>query len=117
MDENVDHKERLKNERQHVQIAPNGIAILSIYAHWICPTPQNELLAPRRLFKKHTGEHQGEIISGIRKEYGIEKRICFLTGNNIEWNDVAVHAILRHFTPIFRQETVSAAACDSLVTS
>jgi len=81
MDEYVDHKERLEGELQHARsdiqlsfdmwTAPNGIAILSIYGHWISPsvTRQSELLALRKVFNKHTDEHQGEIIIGVVKEY------------------------------------------------
>jgi hypothetical protein len=111
MDEYADHKERLKDELRHARsdihlsfdmwTAPNGIAILSIYGHWIGPSGarQSKLLAFRRVFSKHTGEHQGEIIIGVVKEYEIEQRIGFLIGDDIASNDAAVHTILRRLYP------------------
>ena len=111
LDEYAEHKKRVQHEIGLAQsdihlsfdmwTAPNGTAILSIYGHWISPAGKriNKLLAFRRVYNKHTGEHQGEMIVEVSKEYGIEHRIGYLIGDNITSNDVAVHTVLSRMYP------------------
>lgn len=111
MDEYAEHKKRVQHEigltRSGVHLsfdmwtAPNDTAILSIYGHWINPegTRMNKLLAFRRVYNKHTGEHQGELIVEVFKKYGIEHRIGYIVGDNITLNDVAEHTVFSRMYP------------------
>lgn len=111
MDEYAEQKEGVKAELRlaksdiHLSFdmwtAPNGIAILSVFGHWISPsgTRQNKLLAFRRVYSKHTGEHQGEIVISVVREYEFEDRVGYIIGDNISSNDAAAHTILSRLYP------------------
>jgi len=81
--------------------APNYIAILSIYGHWISPSGQrmNKLLAFRRVFGKHAGENQAQIVLEVLRELRIQDRVGCLVGDNAAVNDTAVSAILGGLHP------------------
>ena len=52
--------------------APNYMSIPGVYGHWISPAGQrmNKLLAFRRVFGKHAGENQAQIVyKGQRCQY------------------------------------------------
>jgi len=90
--------------------APNYIAILSIYGHWISPSGQrmNKLLAFRRVFGKHAGENQAQIVLEVLRELRIQDRVGCLVGDNAAVNDTAVSAILGGLHPTLTKKQRSA---------
>lgn len=120
MDEYVAQKAVLKNELAqalsdvHLSFdlwtAPNYIAILSIYGHWISPSGQriNKLLAFRQVLGKHAGENQAQIVLEVLEELQIQDRIGCLVGDNAASNDTAVSAILTTLHPEYTKEQRSA---------
>ena len=115
MDEYVCQKEALKSELAqaisdiHLSFdlwtAPNCIAIISIYGHWISPSGRrlNKLLAFRRVAGKHSGENQAQIVLQVLEELQIRDRIGCLVGDNAASNDTAMLAILQVLHPgLFR---------------
>lgn len=111
MDEYVCQKEALKSELAraisdiHLSFdlwtAPNCIAIISIYGHWISPSGRrlNKLLAFRRVAGKHSGENQAQIVLEVLEELQIRDRIGCLVGDNAASNDTAMLAILQVLHP------------------
>ncbi|GAB7336563.1 hypothetical protein MBLNU13_g09833t2 [Cladosporium sp. NU13] len=104
MDEYICQKEALKSELAqaisdiHLSFdlwtAPNSIAIISIYGHWISPSGRrlNKLLAFRRVAGKHSGENQAQIVLEVLEELHIRDRIGCLVGDNAASNDTAIDA-------------------------
>ena len=111
MDEYLCQKEALKNELAqavsniHLSFdlwtAPNCMAIMSIYGHWISPSGQrmNKLLAFRRVAGKHAGENQAQVVLGVLEELRIKDRVGCLVGDNAASNDTAMLAILKVLHP------------------
>lgn len=120
MDEYVTQKAVLKNELAqaisdvHLSFdlwtAPNYIAILSIYGHWISASGQwiDKLLAFRQVLGKHAGENQAQIVVEVLGELQIQDRIGCLVGDNAASNDTAVSTILTTIHPEFTREQRSA---------
>lgn len=110
-DEYVDRKAALKDELAeaisdiHLSFdlwtAPNYMSILGVYGHWISPSGQrvNKLLAFRRVFGKHAGENQAQIVLDVLDEFQIQERIGCLVGDNAAANDTAVSTILKALYP------------------
>jgi hypothetical protein len=111
MDEYVDRKAAIKDELAeaisdiHLSFdlwtAPNYISILGVYGHWIGPSGQrmNKLLAFRRVFGKHAGENQAQIVLDVLDEFQIQERVGCLVGDNAASNDTAVSTILKALYP------------------
>lgn len=59
----------------------------------------NKLLAFRRVFGKHAGENQAQIVLDVLGELQIRDRIGCLVGDNAATNDTAVSAILEVLQP------------------
>jgi hypothetical protein len=111
MDEYLCQKEALKSELAqaisdiHLSFdlwtAPNCVAIMSIYGHWITPTGRrmNKLLAFRRVAGKHAGENQAQIVLNVLEELQIKDQIGCLVGDNAASKDAAMLAILKVLHP------------------
>ena len=65
----------------------------------------NKLLSFRRVFGKHAGEHQAQIVLEVLRELQIQDRVDCLVGHNAAVNVSAVFAILGslHPTPTRKQ--------------
>ena len=98
MDEYICQKEALKCELAqaisdiHLSFdlwtAPNCIAIMSVYGHWISPSGRrlNKLLAFRRVAGKHSGGNQAQIVLEVLEELQIKDRVGCLAGDNAASN-------------------------------
>ena len=112
MTEYEEQKQLVKEELSHavsavhlsfdLWSAPNGIAILSIYGHWIAAAGGkrvNKLLAFWRVIGQHSGEHQAAVVLAVMKEYEIEGRVGCIVGDNATSNDTAAASTLKVLHP------------------
>jgi hypothetical protein len=81
--------------------APNYLAILSIFGHWIDAHGQrhNKLLAFRRVIGKHGGQQQAEVVLKVLNELAICHKVGCIVGDNASSNDSAIAAILKALHP------------------
>ena len=90
--------------------SPNRLAIMAVFAHFIdkAGSQQSRLLALRRQFGTHSGEHLADTLFDVVQEWGIARQVGTVVSDNLNTNDTCLAYFYRQLEPSMRSADIKA---------
>ena len=90
--------------------SPNRLAIMAVFAHFIdkAGCQQSRLLALRRQFGTHSGEHLADTLIDVVQEWGIGGQVGTVISDNLNTNDTCLAYFCRQLEPSMRSADIKA---------